>query len=113
MTNLKLEKFDLETFRTERFDVQLIEHDLQNLRTKAEINGKNSPKIDRIFRQIDSELMQLSALDAAENADENAKRAQLRELKNELLRLAHQLESELADDKTGKILHKIIAKLRG
>lgn len=97
----------------ELFDIQLIKVDLENLRTRAVVESKQTTETENIFRQIASELDRAKAVEALPNFDQNAQLSEIRYIKNELLRLLHKLESEVSTDKTGKLLHKLLAKIRG
>lgn len=97
----------------ELFDIQLIRFELENLRTRAVVESKHTTETENIFRQIASELDRVKGIEAIPNFDQNAQLSEIRYIKNELERLLHKLESEISSDKTGKLLHKLLAKIRG
>jgi hypothetical protein len=100
-------------FEIELFAIQLIEFEIQNLRTRASAEDKNTTESENIFRQIASELDRAKALETIPNLEPNAQLSEIRYINNELERLLHKFESELSSNKTTKLFHKLIAKVRG
>ncbi len=103
-------------FHIERFEIELIEIEIDILKKKAIEAGKNSPKIEHILQQIDEQMSRVDRLQLLEIDVEKeiqfAQDAEIKRVKNKFLQLLHELESEVADDKLTKYLHKAIAKIK-